>query len=142
VPASAPSEGETLAKVWFDIVKECAEDAKKNAKALEASAPAEARARTLAAQYLFETALVILQDERHAETLEQLVRIHERTEAAKAALAPTFPALLESKAVTDEEIMEVGFRHFKPDPDVTPTTRGAFIAAVREVLALSKGGAA
>jgi len=40
------------------------------------------------------------------------------------------------EGLSDEQIMEIGFRHFKPDPDLTDKTKGAFIAAVRDAVAL------
>lgn len=87
--ATAPAGGMTDgAERWMAIVREKADDARKNAHGLRQfeGMEAEARARELAAQYLLETAHVMVLDERHAEALAGIVDQSGRIAELRAAL--------------------------------------------------------
>ena len=89
------------AERWMAIVREKADDARKNAQGLRQfeGMEAEARARELAAQYLLETAHVMVLDERHAEALANIVDQSERLARLRAAItAPPPTAEVEKKA--------------------------------------------
>lgn len=81
------------AERWMAIVREKADDARKNAQGLRQfeGMETEARARELAAQYLLETAHVMVLDERHAEALANIVDQSERLARLRAAITAPPP---------------------------------------------------
>jgi len=64
------------------------------------------------------------------------------TPLAPAETPPAAAPAAEVVAMTDEQIMEIGHRHFKPNPDLTESAKAAFVASVRECIALVAPGAA
>lgn len=101
--ATAPAGGMTDgAERWMAIVREKADDARKNAHGLRQfeGMEAEARARELAAQYLLETAHAMVLDERHAEALAGIVDQSGRIAELRAALTTAARAAEPAGGVT------------------------------------------
>ena len=140
--ATAPAGGMTDgAERWMAIVREKADDARKNAHGLRQfeGMEAEARARELAAQYLLETAHVMVLDERHAEALAGIVDQSGRIAELRAALTTAARAAEpEGLPVAQEPKYTVNGTHIvnRASGEAIPHDEPVFIFRARDKLAV------